>query len=523
LVPLIVVAVLLLFALIRVRLRAIPLERDEGEYAYAGQLILQRIPPYKLAYNMKLPGTYAAYAVILFLLGQTPSGIHVGLLLVNAATTVMMFFLGKRLSGELGGVACAAAYALLSTGVAIMGLQAHATHFVVLAAVAGLLVFVRSISSGRPLAIFCAGLLFGAAVVMKQPGLFFAIFATLQLAYSEWRRKQPWRSTLHRVGIFLVGVVLPFALTCAVMKICGVFDKFWFWVFDYARAYGSIISLGDGLAALETTAPDVAGPAIGVWLLAGAGALAFAWDRDIRKHAVFCLGLLVFSFLAVCPGLYFRPHYFILMLPAVALLDAVAVHSFTRLVMAHWPAAAFLPAVVFFGAFGLALFDQSDALFQMDPVSVCRLLYKTEPFPEAQEVGDYIKSNSASTDRIAVMGSDPEIYFYSHRHSATGYIYIFPLSEDQPYAAQMQREMISEIEAAHPLFLVMHPASWFMAGTHGAEERHSWAERYLKRYDMVALVDLVAPDRSEFYRWEVDGRDFRPRNPLLYVFRRKGG
>ncbi|HVH50107.1 MAG TPA: hypothetical protein VM781_00455, partial [Candidatus Bathyarchaeia archaeon] len=54
--------VILLFAGIRWRLREMPLERDEGEYAYAGQLILQNIPPYELAYNMKLPGTYVAYA-----------------------------------------------------------------------------------------------------------------------------------------------------------------------------------------------------------------------------------------------------------------------------------------------------------------------------------------------------------------------------------------------------------------------------------------------------------------------------
>ena len=33
---------------IRIRLLGIPLERDEGEYAYAGQLILQGVPPYKL-------------------------------------------------------------------------------------------------------------------------------------------------------------------------------------------------------------------------------------------------------------------------------------------------------------------------------------------------------------------------------------------------------------------------------------------------------------------------------------------
>lgn len=42
-------AVIVLFSLIRLRLLDMPLERDEGEYAYAGQLLLQGIPPYQLA------------------------------------------------------------------------------------------------------------------------------------------------------------------------------------------------------------------------------------------------------------------------------------------------------------------------------------------------------------------------------------------------------------------------------------------------------------------------------------------
>jgi hypothetical protein len=40
---------------IRIRLLGIPLERGKGEYAYAGLLMLQGIPPYKAAYNMKFP------------------------------------------------------------------------------------------------------------------------------------------------------------------------------------------------------------------------------------------------------------------------------------------------------------------------------------------------------------------------------------------------------------------------------------------------------------------------------------
>jgi hypothetical protein len=47
------VIVLGLVIVTRIRLLGIPLERDEGGYAYAGQLMLQGTAPYKLAYNMK--------------------------------------------------------------------------------------------------------------------------------------------------------------------------------------------------------------------------------------------------------------------------------------------------------------------------------------------------------------------------------------------------------------------------------------------------------------------------------------
>src|SRR5215468_3887965 len=107
----ILVGLILVFnAAVRLRYLGLPLERDEGEYAYAGQLLLQGIPPYKLVYNMKFPGTYAAYALIMSIFGQTISGIHLGLLLVNAATVVLVFFLARRVVNETGGFVAAASY-----------------------------------------------------------------------------------------------------------------------------------------------------------------------------------------------------------------------------------------------------------------------------------------------------------------------------------------------------------------------------------------------------------------------------
>src|ERR1700704_6480166 len=91
---------LVIVAALRLQMMNFPLERDEGEYAYAGQLILQGIPPYELAYNMKFPGTYMAYAAIMGVFGQTPAGIHFGLLCLTTATALMLFWLGKKILDE---------------------------------------------------------------------------------------------------------------------------------------------------------------------------------------------------------------------------------------------------------------------------------------------------------------------------------------------------------------------------------------------------------------------------------------
>ena len=82
---------------IRWRFLDLPLERDEGEYAYAGQLILQGIPPYQLAYNMKFPGVYFAYAGLMSLFGQIPAGIHDGIILVTSLSIVLIFLIGCEL------------------------------------------------------------------------------------------------------------------------------------------------------------------------------------------------------------------------------------------------------------------------------------------------------------------------------------------------------------------------------------------------------------------------------------------
>lgn len=512
--------VILFFALIRIRLRDMPLERDEGEYAYAGQLILQGIPPYQLAYNMKLPGTYAAYAVILSVFGQTPAGIHYGLLLVNAATTLLVFLLAARLFGQLAGLVAGASYALLSTSQAVLGFAGHATHFVVLPAVAGVLLLLRAIESKRGWIFFCCGLLMGLAFVMKQPGVLFGFFAGLYILKSESQPPVDYSGLARRVGWFSLGALLPFAVTCLLMLRAGLFRKFWFWTFSYASQYGTNVSLRDGIHIFWMAFPEILTSSLFLWIIAGVGLTALWWNRAARAQAAFVGWFLLFSFLAVCPGLYFRQHYFILMLPAVALLVGLAVSAATDS-LGHNVFLRAVPVLVFLAASVYAIADQHEFFFAMDPVTACRETYGTNPFPEAIKIADYIKSQTTDGARIAVVGSEPEIYFYSRRHSATGYIYTYPLMEPQKYASTMQREMTSEIEGTRPEFLVFVdvPFSWLVRPQSDAYI-FTWAETYLHdQYERVGIADI---GRTTEYRWGDEAKTYHPLSSwTVSVFKRR--
>src|SRR5205823_5115769 len=88
--------------------------------------------------------------------------------------------------------------------------------------------------------------------------------------------------------------------------------------------------------------------------------------------------------------------------------------------------------------------------FGASPADAVRDTYHSTVFSNAISAAEYIAAHTRPGDRIAVLGSEPEIYFYSRRRSVTGYIYMYPLMEEQPYAATMQADLISDLERTRP-------------------------------------------------------------------------
>jgi hypothetical protein len=231
----------------------------------------------------------------------------------------------------------------------------------------------------------------------------------------------------------------------------------------------------------------------------------------------------IVSFLAVCPGLYFRAHYFILLVPSVALLMGALSASIHR-VAARWLPAVAASALALVPCVGVLLnyvYQERAYLFHASPARISRLVYDFNPFVEAVDVARYIQARTSPSDRIAVIGSEPEIYFYAQRKSATGYLYMYPLLESQPYAARMQREMIAQIEAAAPAFLVR--TTWSLGETPDSDKTVlAWADRYAARcYTLVGVVDIYSLDGT-IQLWGDELSGYHPRSEdLVYTYRRK--
>src|SRR5438876_2074218 len=307
---LVVMLVIALAALVRLRLADVPLERDEGEYAYAGQLILKGVPPYLEAYNMKFPGTYYAYALVMALFGQTARGIHVGLMLVNTGTALIVFATARRLAGDLCAAIAATAFVLLSLDRGILGIFAHATHFVLLPALGGLLLLLVARESERLWPSLAGGTLLGAAVLMKQHAL---VFVPLGVGLIAWpttsESRASWRRTTMKAALLCIGTTLPLGIVAALLYRQGVLDRFWLWAIRYAKEYVSEVPLSFAWTVLSYRFAKVTQSTLVLWLVAAVGLVALALDRWPPLTRFFIFGLLATSFLGVCPGYYFREHY----------------------------------------------------------------------------------------------------------------------------------------------------------------------------------------------------------------------
>jgi len=507
------VLTILMVVSIRIHLVNIPFERDEGEYAYAAQMISHGVPPYQQVYNMKFPGTYYMYTLAFTLFGEGIPAPRYLVILLQLAGATFLFLLGRRIINPLAGWLTAAGFMLFNLTLALQGIQTNAEHFVVACLIPALYFLYRGTEDKSVPDILLAGLFVSTACLMKQHALVFALAGLVWILYMQRQKSFKYLAT------YAVGGIIPVLLMCLYLCHAGVWDRFYFLTIQYARAYA-------GLVPYATTSLEPSGPTSGsnlspllIWFTI-AGLVGLALPAQRPKTRSFLLLFLVASLLAVCPGFYFRRHYFLMVLPVFALLFTYSAFQLSGFLQPKVRCRALSIYIAASVAFFMCY--QRECFFYFSPEQVTEQLYPGTPFAASFKIASYVKEHSLPTDRICQVGTEPQLFFLSQRRSASGYIYIYPMLENQKYADMMTGEFIAQSEKCKPAILIYSSHSIFDAGYNHQSRILKWFNNFKSQYQLAATLTPVSRfDERIVVLDTITPRDTLPETvPQIRVYKR---
>jgi hypothetical protein len=448
-------AAVVAFVLVRVPLVSVPLERDEGEYAYIAQRLLEGEIPYRDAFDQKPPATFFVYAAALSLFGASVEGIHLFLHAWTAATAFALFGCVRRRGGDLAAAFAVLLFSILSANPKLTGNAANTELFMLLPMVASIYCLLRAMDSrASPWWWLASGVLAAAACWFKQVAVTNALFVAAVAAWHFGRPPARDLAALARAWTSLVaGALLASAPVLLGFAAAGAWRPFVDAVFWHNVRYAQSVGLLQGFEMLGYRLSEQA-PSLAVcWALA---LLALLVPKRIGGSIRgFWLGWWIASAIGVSVSFHFRPHYFFQALPALVVLAGLFLAAMTEWLLTRDRALAGggLAASVAIAALPPIVANR-ELLLASDPEAISRSIYSMNPFPESVEIGRYIRQTSEPDDRIYIVGSEPQILFYAERASATRYIFFYPLTGSYPDVLERQREVVADISATRPLYVV---------------------------------------------------------------------
>jgi hypothetical protein len=490
----------------RIRFLNLPIDRDEGEFAYAGWQMLHGDIPYRDFYNMKMPGIYLFYALLFSVLGTTIQAIRTGLIIVNLLNTFLVYRLTVKWSDMRTGIYASVCYLLFSMQVELQGTSTHAEFIAMLFVLSGFLIFPSANSSRRQLRLFWSGVSLGTAFIVKQPSASFIVLGLVFLLINKFKNRSPQNNFVKSIVTFLAGALIPILTTAFLLVAAGAGNSFYLFAFQYAKEYVSYLTIYDGVNNFKIILSKAIAPNIFLWLLVPVGFVILFFR--VKKSASEKLLFFLFSFIAVSAGYYYRPHYFQFLIPAASMLSAVALVETEN----HFKRKNFNPRPKYFLSYCYMLlaltfysFNERSLFSVRSEEQAIREIYGQDFFNATKKAGDFIAANSSEDATVAIFGSEPEIWFYSKRKSASGYLYVYPLLEHQRFAPSMRQQFYDEIRKSKPGILVYtsNTGTWY-AGEDVHSEMYNWYRQYRdSSFNRIGLINIPY-DSLTTYDWSGD-------------------
>jgi hypothetical protein len=247
---LVFLAVIIIYIVLHSNLIGIPLNRDEGGFAYLGQLISHGGKLYVDGCDLKPPGIFFVYSFLSFLVPFTPEGLHWGLTIYNLGTLVSLVCIAAIICGRFCALWTALIYSVISTSPSVYGFSGSAEMYMLLPITLGFLCAILAIDRKNPALSFLSGVLVCIAFWIKPSAIVFLIFLFFYILVEPDRNSNNAHSgSLRQVILkirfakrliwFVLGASTVSAVVCVYFVWMNTWQEFVYWSFQHPYEYSA--------------------------------------------------------------------------------------------------------------------------------------------------------------------------------------------------------------------------------------------------------------------------------------------
>jgi 4-amino-4-deoxy-L-arabinose transferase-like glycosyltransferase len=385
-------AAALLAAALRAPFLGAGIEPDEGGYAYIAREWSRGAHLYGDVWVDRPQGLLVAYRFMLSI-GDHPWAVRLGALLAGAAIAALVGVIAWLLFSRAAGIAAAAIYAVVGVGPHIEGFTFNGELAAALPATAAVASAAAWYRRRHGAWLVCAGVMGGLAILMKQSGADGLVVALLVAAAVTGAL----RERIVRAGLVVAGAALPLAASVLHGLVLG-WSGYWRAVVGFQA--GQSLPLASRPDRFAASLAPVEQDLLALACVALVGVVACIRRRNGPWGVP--LVWLALAFAALNTGGNYWPHYFVQLVPPLALLGAVGATAFrSRLLAVGMSAVAVAPVLV-----TLVSWSPPEASFHRDEL-----------------VARFVTEHSTRANTIYAIDSEADLYYLANRRAPEPYVW----------------------------------------------------------------------------------------------------
>lgn len=446
--------------LVRAPFLKVSMERDEGEYAYCAWQMGQGTMPYRDIMTGVSPGVFFMYRIAFFLFGYSLMGIRLFTLFYIILLLGVFYYLARQLLGRQWAWLAGVIFIFLSTDPGILANMSQREIFALLPLMISFILLRRELAQSRWYFSLGNGLAIAFTFIIKQTTIFYLFFVLGVLSWHYLNNKDG-KLFLRRLFWLAAGFGGGIGLVVYYFAAKQVLPDFWYWNFTFPKILNQAIA-----AAYATPARMFAS----FWYKVGHNfkniffsqfplgllllfSLSIAIYKRTKEVAIYWAWFFLLL-LSTASGWQFREQYFQLIIVPQSLLIAWSIRYTYHLLTRFGRTIITMYSVLFMLLVLYPFAHMMKQFYFISPAMISKKLYGPQVFPMAQSIGEYIASQTSPVDKIFVLGTEQEIYFYSQRACSSPHITAYTLTYSYGQPLDRQREVVRSLWRDLPPYIV---------------------------------------------------------------------